>query len=65
MLSLDNETGFDALISHSLSHQPSHPARGFPSRSILDFARGRRIRSQSSPIDAAGFIRACEIEVLI
>ena len=31
--------GFDWLTSHSLSLRPSRPCRGFPSRSILDFAR--------------------------
>jgi hypothetical protein len=39
VLGLIVPTGFDSLTSHSLSLWPSRPCRGFPSRSILDFAR--------------------------
>src|SRR5262245_52915150 len=34
-----NVAGFDSLTSRSLSLRPSRPCHGFPSRSILDFAR--------------------------
>ena len=34
-----SSAGFDSLTSRSLSLRPSRPCRGFPSRSILDFAR--------------------------
>ena len=34
--------GFDSLTSRSLSLRPSRLCRGFPSRSILDFARDDR-----------------------
>jgi hypothetical protein len=33
---------FDSLASHSLSLRPSRPSRGFPSRSVLNFARNDR-----------------------
>jgi hypothetical protein len=45
-LTVLNETSnierFDSLAFHSLSLRPSRPSRGFPSRSILDFARNDR-----------------------
>ena len=34
-----NASGFDSLTSRSLTLRSSRPCRGFPSRSILDFAR--------------------------
>jgi hypothetical protein len=34
-----NAPGFDSLTSRSLSLRPFRPCRGFPRRSILDFAR--------------------------
>jgi hypothetical protein len=37
-------TGFDSLASRSLSLRPFRPSRGFPSRSILDFARNDEVR---------------------
>jgi hypothetical protein len=40
--STSNIERFDSLASHSLSLRPSRPSRGFPSRSILDFARNDR-----------------------
>ena len=33
---------FDSLASRSFSLRPSRPSRGFPGRSILDFARNDR-----------------------
>jgi len=52
-----NVHGFDSLTSHSLNLRSSRLYRGFPSRSILDFARNNSQRGQCS----LGLTRATEL----
>jgi hypothetical protein len=47
-MTADAAAGFDSLTSRSLSLRPSRPCRGFPNRSILDFASLRSARQKSN-----------------
>ena len=53
-------SGFDSLTSRSLSLRPSRPCRGFPSRSILDFARDDKLLS-----DLCASFQQAIIDVLV
>jgi len=57
-------TGFDSLTSRSLSLRPSRPCRGFPSRSILDFARDYKSAERDRPIWNLNFAGAQELPQL-